>query len=345
MPTSPPPWLAASWSRSYIRRVTANGELGAPDCSVVVRYLQTAVDGHSFDLRVASSFALEGCCSMADMSLEQLQSLASGAVECFAGVTTAQFTADCHDRCTVSWHGAFLYPPQLGTGDAPLAVLESISAGTHSTSDIGLATPTMPANRHEPVKHWLEHAPDGSYEEEWILLEGYAKRGAQLAAYRLPRAGERGACWLGINGNTFGFARDIDRTTIPAAALNRPLAETLADDAVPLEAKRRLLDCDFCFGTFGQGGSVGGVVEQASLPWRRGVALANLLGDESDSASIDEWKPVRARDAQMLHAALSAIRDAHTKACSALREAEKRGQVGVAELLRAQGAILSEAAQ
>lgn len=212
-------------------------------------------------------------------------------------------------------------------------MLEAVAAGSHETADVGVASPTAPASRREPVKHWMEHAPDGSYEEDWRLLGEYRRQGAHLAAVR--RADEGcGACWLAILGNTFAFARDVDRAALPAAARNRPVAEVLADESIPLEARRRLLDCDFCFGSFGQGGRVGGVVERASHPWRRGAALATLVGEV-----FSRWEPVRTADADALHAALGAIKEDHARACGELREAMDSGQTGVAELLRARGAV------
>ena len=271
-----PDWLPAAWSRTYIRR-GEGGQLGEPDSSVSVRYIQTG-GGHAFDLRIANDFALPADVKSADdASLEHLQHLASGAVECFAGVTTAEAHGD--GTCTLRWHGAFLFPPQLGDDAAPTAVFASIAAGTHETGDVGVATPTLPTSRAKPVVRWLEHAPDASYEEEWLLLESYFRQGAHVAATKPARAG-CGACHLSIVGNTFGFTRDIDRAVLPAAARGRPMGEVLADEGIPLAAKRRLMDCEFSFGFFGQGGGVGGVVERSSLPWRRGLALATLLGDD-----------------------------------------------------------------
>ena len=165
------------------------------------------------------------------------------------------------------------------------------------------------------------------------MFDQYFAQGAHLAALR-PASGDRGACWLAILGSTFGFVRDIDRAALPAAALDRPLADVLADDDVALDVKQRLVDCDFSFGYFGQGGGVGGVVERSSLPWRKGVAFAALIGEPSD------WQPVQPSDMSMLRKALDAITADHAKACQALREAEESGQAGVAEVLRARGAAL-----
>ena len=89
------------------------------------------------------------------------------------------------------------------------------------------------------------------------------------------------------------------------------------------------------FGFFGQGGGVGGVVATSSLPWRKGVALATLLGD---STNFDSWQPIQPSEASALTAAMSAIAADHSKACAALRDAEAAGQSEVAELLRARGA-------
>ena len=157
-------------------------------------------------------------------------------------------------------------------------------------------------------------------------------QGAHLAALRAARSGQ-GACWLCILGNTFAFAADIDRAAIPQAARNRALADVVDDEAIPIAAKRALLDSELSFGFFGQNGGVGGVVERSSLPWRKGLALATLLGDAS------EWEPVRASDAAMLCQAVAAIKADHEKACQALRDAESAGQAGVADLLRARGAV------
>ena len=345
-PTHMPPlpdWLVATWNRDYIRRAAgADGALGEPDRSTAVRYLQTAAGGHAFDLRTpAEDLVLQKpFTSLEDLTAtEQLIALVSDPkVEAFAGVTTAephqQKADDQAERWTLRWHGAWLFPPQLGDGDDPLAVLEAVAAGAHETGDVGVASPTAPASRRQPVERWMEHAPDGSYEEDWRLLGAYRRQGAHLAAVR--RAGDGcGACWLALLGNTFAFARDVDRAALPAAARNRPIADALADETIPLEARRRLLDCDFCFGTFGQGGRVGGVVERASHPWRRGAALATLVGEDSSRA----WEPVRATDAEALRAALGAIQEDHAWACGALREAMDNGQTGVAELLRARGAV------
>lgn len=325
-----PEWLAATWCRSYIRRAPIPGaQLGEPDASVAVRYVQTLAGGHAFDLRIPDSFTSSAASSIQDLDLEQLKELCAKC-ECFAGVTRCEMREDVTQ---FSWHGAFLFPPALGDGDAPLAVLESIAAGTHETSDIGVAIPTLPSSRAKPVVRWLEHDPSRTYEEEWLLLESYFKQGAHLAAVR-PAVDGSGACWLAILGNTFGFVRDIERNALPAAVRNRPLAETLADDSVPLDDKRRLLDCEFSFGHFGQGGGVGGVVELSSHPWRKGTALATLVGDTASG-----WEPVRPSDAGALGAALSAIKEDHAKACEKLRAAQANGQAEVAEMLKARGAV------
>ena len=100
------------------------------------------------------------------------------------------------------------------------------------------------------------------------------------------------------------------------------------DDAVSLEAKRRLFDSDFAFGS-------GGVVGFSALPWRRGVALARLVGDPAD------WAPVAGSDAGDLQEALRAIVLDHEEACRALRDAEARGQADVADVLRARGAVVA----
>ena len=333
MPTTAlPDWLKATWMRSYIKRGPPGGPLGDADATVAVRYIQTLCGGASFDLRIAETFSLpaEITCA-AELSLEQIQALASGAIEGFVGVTRSETAGD--NSWVVRWHAAWLYPPQLGNSDEPQAVLAAIAANEHETGDVGRAVPTMPTARSRPVVHWLEFAPDGSYEEEWKMLDDYFKQGAHLAAVRPARSGE-GACCLAILGSTFGFVRDIDRAALPAAALDRSLADVLADDDIALEVKQRLVDCDFSFGYFGQGGGVGGVVERSSLPWRKGFALATLIGEQSD------WQPVQPSDEPMLRKALDAITADHAKACQALREAEESGQGGVAEGLRARGASL-----
>ena len=169
-----PSWLYASWSRNYIKRAGAGGVLGAADSSVSVRYIQTEAAGHAFDIRIADDFSLpETVRSIDDLDLTQLQLLASGAVECFAGVTLAPA------ENTFAWHAAFLFPPSIE--DAPPALLAVISAGEHETSDIGIAQPDLPSSRGKPVTRWLEFAPDKSYEEEWVMLDGYFKQGAHLA--------------------------------------------------------------------------------------------------------------------------------------------------------------------
>ena len=335
-PEALPAWLTATWTRSYIRRGTA-GALGEPDSSVDVRYIQTLAGGHAFDLRVAQSFALPATVTgIDDLSIDDLKVLASGAVEAFAGVTTA---VPGSGEWTFRWHAALLYPPLLGADDTPETLFESIRAGEHETSDVGLAVPTVPKGRGKrPVTRWLEHPPDGSYEEEWLMFEHYSKQGAHVAAWRPPMPGSGvGTCWLAILGNTFGFVRDIDRAALPAEVKDRPLAEVLDDDSISLAAKRKLLDADFSFGRFGQNGGVGGVVEMSSLPWRKGVALATLLGD--GAADEPPWQAVRPADATMLSQALAAIRSDHEKACQQLREAEAAGQAGVVEVLRARGAV------
>ena len=342
-----PAWLAATWSRTYIRRaeagppsalgakddsISASSALGAKDDSINVHYIQTMAEGHGFDLRIPKDLSLPPTVgSVADLTLEQLRQLS--AIEGFSGVTTAEPAGS--DTCILRWHAAFCFPPQLGVDDEPLAVLSMILEGKHETMDVGRATPTLPAGRGKPVVKWYEHAPDGSYEEEWLMLDGYFKQGAHLAAVRPARAGE-GACWLGILGNTFAFVRDIDRTTVPQAARSRPIADVLADESIPLAAKQSLLDAEFSFGFFGQGGGVGGVVECSSLPWRRGVALATMIGD-GDAAA--EWTPIRSSDAGLLAKALAAVTADHESACQALREAEGAGQTGAVELLRARGAV------
>ena len=332
-----PDWLCAAWSRAYIKRAGPDGQLGEADATVDVRYIQTAAEGHSFDLRIVKGFSLGGddddaaSSGIDRLSLEQLRALASGAVECFAGVTKVEAS----EPLTVRWHAAFLYPPALGDHADPLEVFAAIAAGTHVTADVGVAHPTLPGARGRPIARWMEHAPDQSYEEEWLMLAGYSKQGAHVAAVRPAQSGVCGAAHLCINGNTFGFVRDIDRDAIPPQARNRPMAEVLEDAAIPLEAKRRLMDCEFSCGFFGQGGGVGGVVEHSSLPWCKHVALATLLGD----LPLDLWQPIRPSDAKTLTAALAAIADDHAKACRALREAETAGQAGVAEVLRRRGAV------
>lgn len=328
--TALPKWLSATWCRSYIRRMTAEGVLGERNSSVSVRYLQTLADGHAFDLRIANDFALpEKCTGLEDLNEEHLQLLASGAIEAFAGVTTAE-AGD--GEWTLAWHAAFSFPPLLGATDDPQSLLSRIAAGEHETDDVGRAVPTLPDGRRKPVTHWLEHAPDGSYEEEWLTFEQYFAQGAHLAALR-PASGDCGTCWLAILGSTFAFVRDIDRRALPAVAQNRPMAEVLADDAIPVDAKRKLLDCEFSFGRFGQNGGVGGVVEATSLPWCKGVALAVLIG------VADAWVPVRPSDAPVLTKAIDAIRADHEKACAELRAAEENGQAGIADMLRARGAV------
>lgn len=354
MTTSLPSWLSATWIRNYIRRSSSDGTLGDRDASVTVHYLQTSAEGHAFDLRIAKSFALpEGVASIADLDLEMMQALA-GATEAFAGVTTSEVTGD---EVVLHWHAAFSFPPQLGEDDAPEAVLAAIMAGNHVTADIGRAVPTHPASRSKPVVHWFEYALDDSYEEEWLMLDSFYARGAHLAAIRPARSTEvagnaedaaggltgAGACWLAILGNTFAFVRDIDRSVLPPAARGRPLADALMDEAIPLGAKRALLDSEFSFGYFGHGGGVGGVVERSSLPWRKGVALATLLAEAAAAAPSVPWQPVRASDAEQLSQALSAITADHEEACKALREAEANGKAGVAEMLRARGAVSGSA--
>lgn len=333
-PTQLPAWLSASWQRTYIKRATPDGPLGEPDSSVEVRYLQTLAGGHAFDLRIQSGFTFpEDVKSVTELTLEQLQMLAApGAIEGFAGVTTSEPAAG--DAWLFRWHAAFCFPPQLSSSDEPQLVIDQIASSQHETSDIGRAVPRMPSVRSKPVVEWHEYAPDSSYEEQWQILNGYFKQGAHLAAMRPAQSGT-GACWLAILGNTFAFVRDIDRDSLPAAARDRPLDEVLADDTIPLAIKQLVLDCEFSFGFFGQGGGVGGVVERSSLPWRRGVALAALVGTMASG-----WQPVRASDATMLDKALAAITADHEKACEALREAEANGQEGVVEVLRARGAVV-----
>ena len=104
---APPDWLSATWERSYIRRRAEGAEgLGEPDASVLVRYIQTSANGHAFDLRIKDGLripGLEGVRSAAGLSEAQLQALtAPGAVECFAGVTTAATDGD--GKSTLSWH-------------------------------------------------------------------------------------------------------------------------------------------------------------------------------------------------------------------------------------------------
>ena len=159
--------------------------------------------------------------------------------------------------------------------------------------------------------------------------------GAHFAAVR-PAARGVGTCWLGVLGNTFGFVRDINRAALPEAVRGKQLADILADDAIPLQAKRQALDCEFSFGKFGQGGGVGGVVEFSSLPWRKGVALATLLGDEEGRAA---WEPVRAADSETMRQAIDAVLVDHEKACQTLREADANGQAAVVELMKARGAV------
>ena len=126
---------------------------------------------------------------------------------------------------------------------------------------------------------------------------------------------------------------------MPPEARNRPLAEALADDRIPLDARRRLMDCEFSFGTFGQGGGIGGVVETSSLPWRVGTALATLLSSLSPSSELaTAWQTVREADTVAFCAAVQAIADDHAKACEALRVAESSGQASLAEVLKARGA-------
>ena len=311
--------------------------LGERDVSKVVRYLQTGAGGHAFDLRIPSSFDFpEEITGIDDCSQEQLQALAE-AVECFAGVSKAHEEAS---EWTISWHGAFLFPPALGDASEPTTVLKSISADAHVTEDRGRAVPVLPRGRSEAVKSWIETHPDGDYEEEWLRLEGFQERGAHVAAMRPALPGERGTCWLAILGSTFAFVRDIDRSQIPPEALNRTVAEMLVDSTISLESKRRIMDCDFSFGTFGQGGGVGGVVEWSSHPWQRGTALATFLGD----ADASEWEPVRATDRRMLDEALRAVREDHSKACVALREALSNGQTEIADVLKARGAVCPRAA-
>ena len=331
--TALPEWLAATWSRNYIKRAAPDGTLGDEDLSVEVRYIQTAAEGHGFDLRIATNFGLTNATRIEELTQEQLEALAApGAVECFAGITTSEIV---EGNCTLSWHAAFLFPPDLEDGNTPEAVFASVAAGTHVTSDVGIAMPTIPTSRSRPVIRWLEHAPDASYEEEWVLLSEFFRQGAHLAARR-PARSDSGACHLCILGNTFGFVRDINRAVLPSTVRNRPLASVLADETVSLAEKRQIMDCEFSFGFFGQGGSVGGVVERSSLPWRKGVALASLLGPVEEEG---EWQPVRAADAGQLKAAFGAIRADHAKLCQSLRDALANGNVSAAELLKERGAI------
>lgn len=330
-PMSLPAWLSTTWTRSYIRRAVDGGALGPPDSSVAVRYLQTQCGGHAFDLRIPEGLAasLAGVGGLSDLSLAQLQSLIAR-VEAFAGVAIAE---PVNDEWLVRWHAAFLFPPQLTDDAEPQAVLERILAGAHHTDDVGRAVPDVPRVRSQSVTRWLEHAPDGSYEEEWLMLESFSARGAHVAAMRPARPGVAGMCWLAILGNTFAFVRDLDRSAIPPQAKNRALAEVLADDAFPLAAKRQMADCEFSFGFFGQNGGVGGVVERSSLPWRVGTALATLVGEAQG------WEALRVADAPVLEQALAAIVADHQKACAALREAVASGQDGAADVLRARGAV------
>jgi len=319
-----------------MHRAGPDGELAStplPSDLKVVRYLQTAVDGHAFDLRIPSSLVLpDGVSSTADLNIEQLLVLAS--IEAFAGITIAEPHAQ---GTKLSWHAAFLFPPALRDHDSPHAVLTAILDNSHETGDVGICTPTVPSSRSKPVVRFLETAPDASYEEEWLLLEGFSKQGAHVAAMRPARSGETGACWLAILGNTFGFVRDLDRSDelLTDAVRNRPISDVLTDDSIALGTKQRLLDCEFSFGYFGQGGGVGGVVELSSLPWQKGVALANLIGDLGSG-----WEPVRPSDEGVLRAALKAVKDDHDKACQALRQAEADGQAALAQVLRARGATV-----
>ena len=338
MPTTDlPAWLKATWSRNYIRRAAADSrELGEPDRSVRVRYIQTLADGHSFDLRIPDGFQVENSIrSVHEMNIQQLRTFAEAGVEAFAGVTTAELAGN---DTTVRWHYAFTFPPSLDSADDPMALFDLISSGKHETKDVGRAVPSLPPTRGKPVVHWYEHAPDGSYEEEWVMFEEFFSRGAHLAAVRPARSGV-GACWLGILGNTFGFVRDIDRSALPDDVRNRPVAEILADEAIPLTVKRTALDCEFSFGKFGQGGGVGGVVELSSLPWRVGIALAMLLDGDEAAPDAPPWEPIRAADAGAMHQAIAAIKSDHEKACRQLRDAEENGNTGVADLMKARGAV------
>lgn len=336
-----PAWLPGAWSRSYIRLATSDDTLGDPCTSVTVRYLQTLAGGHAFYLRVPPGYSSTGSRGIGDLSSDELQALAVSGVEAIAGVTTCEPSTD---RASIlRRHAAFTFPPLLGDADAPEAVLASIAEGTHDTNNVCVAEPSMPASRREQVARWLDHALDSSYEEEWLRLPGYVSRGAHLAAIRPATAGSDevgvsgvgGARWLAIMGSTFAFARDIDRMAMPDCARNRPLTEALADENITLEAKRRLLDCEFSFGTFGQGGGVGGVVELSSAPWREGTALATLIAEAPDG-----WVPIRASDDTVLRQALAAVAADHEKACQSLREAEANGHEGVAEVLRSRGAVV-----
>jgi hypothetical protein len=338
--TELPPWLGSTWSRNYIRRqLPQDGStgLGEPDSSVTVRYIQTLAEGHSFDLRIKEDFSMPSTIGRVDdMSLEQLLSFASeGAVEAFAGVTTSERSGD--SAFIIRWHAAFTFPPNLADAEEPISVLDRIRSGQHETEDVGRAVPTLPAGRGKPTVHWYEYSvPEGSYEEEWVMFEDFYARGAHFAAVRPARPGV-GTCWLGVLGNTFAFVRDVDRAALADAVRGRQVADVLADDAIPLQDKQRALDCEFSFGRFGQNGGVGGVVEFSSLPWRKGVALATLLGDDEEARAA--WEPIRAADAQTMRQAIDAVLADHAKACQMLAEAEASGQAGVVEMMKARGAV------
>jgi hypothetical protein len=170
-----------AWQRDWIRR-----QRGAPDASVVVRYVQApSVFG---DLRIPGDRPdMSPAASFADLSDEQLAALAHQ--NGFAGFTTV-------DGANATWHHEIDFQP---AGDG---------------SDIG---------RIEPVGagRMFEHALDDSYVESWSALD----RGGGLFAARVERHG-RVDQLLAVAGAHFVYARARAIDLPPGESITALIAAT-----------------------------------------------------------------------------------------------------------------------
>lgn len=172
-----------AWQRDWIRR---HG--GAPDASVVVRYVQTPSVFADVRIPVDRSVAA-GARAFADLSDDELAQLARQ--KGFAGVTTV-------DGANATWHHEIDFQPVDG-------------------DDIG---------RIEPVGDgtMLEHALDDSYVESWSMI---GRDGGRFFAAKVARAG-RVDQLLAVAGDHFVYARARAAPLPAADSISDAIAKTHA---------------------------------------------------------------------------------------------------------------------
>jgi len=277
-----------AWERRYIAR-----EGGAPDASVVARYIQTP---QAFvDVRVAVSrpswpdgWDFTDVAATHDL-LSRRQSMA------FAGVATlGNWDIDAREGTTIRWHAALnLWPPADST-----AVWKAIDARNPPATDdegrfciITREEDGSGTGEGGTVTTWHEFSLDSAssaYMEEWRRLPDSTD---------LFCAVRRNSSLLVIAGDWFGYAADSRKPTnaammvLEAAGSDATLASSLAFAGAN--------SCTFVVGRI----STGWIVEQSAVGGEEGspLILPSLEGwlpcapfdsNEQGMLASTSWVPV-----------------------------------------------------